>query len=242
MKNTLPGLTPFWLLARTLVLSIFAVTAIPLVLSVEKVKLNDWIGFAGNVVGAIVTLAAATVAWFAVQRQIAAAKELAERQEVALLDLVATELLPFAQMYALAWRALDIAAAQDAPAMERGLGLVQTIVPFRQYFDEKMTEIAPFSQGLHPLKRWQLQEIERSGKLLGRYYGREDEDIRPVRPALDVMMARARFTLFASALEAFDARFVPVFADRTRSEFNEESDAEQLRPLVDQYEATGYVG
>lgn len=46
----------------------------------ETIKTSDWIGFAGSVVASAITLIAATLAWFAVQRQIDAQNAIAERQ------------------------------------------------------------------------------------------------------------------------------------------------------------------
>lgn len=236
------GLSPLWLMGLALALGTVTVSLIPLALSTATVKLTDWIGFAGNVVGAFVTLAAAIIAWFAVQRQIAAAAQLAERQEVALLELASSEMLPIAQMYALAWRAVDAASAyerDDPERAERGLRLAQTLTPDRQVFDAKMAEIMPFGDKLHPLKRWQLLDIEHSGKLLGEYFERENAELRP---HLHVVAARARFTYFARAVEAFDPKLTSIFVGLVRTELNGDSEAEQLRPLVDHYEATGYVG
>lgn len=53
---------------------------IPIILAPDPVKLSDWLGFAGSVVGALVTLIAAGVAWRAVQHQIDAQQLIANRQ------------------------------------------------------------------------------------------------------------------------------------------------------------------
>lgn len=71
MKQNLPGLSPLWLISLALVLGTTIVALIPFSISGgETIKGNDWIGFAGNVVGGAITLLAAVMAWFAVQRQI----------------------------------------------------------------------------------------------------------------------------------------------------------------------------
>lgn len=75
----LPGLTPAWLICLALVLGVTIVVLVPAAISQgDTIKANDWIGFAGNIVGAIVTLIAAIIAWFAVQQQIKAQDRNAE--------------------------------------------------------------------------------------------------------------------------------------------------------------------
>jgi hypothetical protein len=72
MKNSnLPGLSPLWLISLALVLSTTIVVLIPVSIATgDKIKSSDWIGFAGSIAAGAMTLFAATLAWFAVQRQI----------------------------------------------------------------------------------------------------------------------------------------------------------------------------
>jgi hypothetical protein len=80
-KNNLPGLSPLWLISLGLVLGCMIVVMIPASIATgEAIKSSDWIGFAGNVVAGAMTLIAAAVAWFAVQKQITIQRELAETQ------------------------------------------------------------------------------------------------------------------------------------------------------------------
>jgi hypothetical protein len=41
----------------------------------ENIKSSDWIGFAGSIIASATALPAAILAWFAVQRQIAAGED-----------------------------------------------------------------------------------------------------------------------------------------------------------------------
>ena len=62
----------------------FLVTVVRVIKSDPSPHTLDWLGFSGSIIGAIMTLAAAAVAWFAVQRQINEAradKEEERRQE-----------------------------------------------------------------------------------------------------------------------------------------------------------------
>jgi hypothetical protein len=81
MKDAnLSGLSPLWLISLALILGTFIVIAIPIsIASGESIKASDWIGFAGSIAAGVMTLVAATLAWFAVQRQIKA-QEVAEER------------------------------------------------------------------------------------------------------------------------------------------------------------------
>lgn len=71
MKQNLPGLSPLWLISLSLALGTTIVALIPVSISGgETIKANDWIGFAGSVVGSVVTLIAAAMAWFSLRGQI----------------------------------------------------------------------------------------------------------------------------------------------------------------------------
>jgi hypothetical protein len=80
-KNNLPGLSPLWLISLGLILGCVIVVMIPASIATgEAIKSSDWIGFAGNVVAGAMTLIAAIIAWFAVQKQITIQREIAESQ------------------------------------------------------------------------------------------------------------------------------------------------------------------
>jgi hypothetical protein len=69
------GLGVIGLLAVSAMLAILLTTGIPILLAPDPVKLSDWLGFAGSVATAFVTLVAAAVAWRAVKPQIRAQRE-----------------------------------------------------------------------------------------------------------------------------------------------------------------------
>jgi len=81
MKNgNLPGLSPLWLISLALVLGTMIVVVIPVSIATgDKIKSSDWIGFAGSIAAGAMTLFAATLAWFAVQRQIKSQEDAEER-------------------------------------------------------------------------------------------------------------------------------------------------------------------
>lgn len=79
-SGNLPGLSPLWLISLALVLGTLFLVVIRISIATgDTIKSSDWIGFAGNVVAGAITLFAAILAWFAVQRQITAQED-AERR------------------------------------------------------------------------------------------------------------------------------------------------------------------
>lgn len=69
------GLAATGLIVLACVLAIFLSIAVPISITPDQIKLSDWLGFAGNVLAAAITIAAAVVAWHAVQRQIKSQRE-----------------------------------------------------------------------------------------------------------------------------------------------------------------------
>jgi hypothetical protein len=73
------------LIVLAVALAVLLTTGAPVANSETGVKLSDWLGFAGNILGALVTLVAAYIAWRAVQRQIGA------ERNATLLDVTTRE-------------------------------------------------------------------------------------------------------------------------------------------------------
>jgi hypothetical protein len=79
-KSNLPGLSPLWLISLAMVLGTPIVVLLPVAIGTgDSIKSSDWIGFAGSVVAGAITLLAAILAWFAVQRQIRALEDAEKR-------------------------------------------------------------------------------------------------------------------------------------------------------------------
>ena len=84
-SESLPNLKPLWLIALAMVLGTFIVVTVPIsIAGGDNIKSSDWIGFSGSIVAGVVTLFAAVLAWFAVQRQITALED-AEKSAAARL-------------------------------------------------------------------------------------------------------------------------------------------------------------
>lgn len=80
------GLGIIGMIVLATALALLLTTAIPISVSKETVELKDWLGFAGNVLGAGVALGAAVVAWKSVQDQISA------QRDAMLLDMASRQL------------------------------------------------------------------------------------------------------------------------------------------------------
>jgi hypothetical protein len=69
-----------------------AAASVPATLASEQIKWSDWLGFAGNIVGAGAALFAAAVAWRAVQRQIEAQRDsIAAQRDSTVFSLLSRE-------------------------------------------------------------------------------------------------------------------------------------------------------
>jgi hypothetical protein len=88
MKNgNLPGLSPLWLISLAMVLGTLIVVMLPISIATgDNIKSSDWIGFSGSVLAGAITLLAAVLAWFAVQRQISAQEDAEARATQRLAD------------------------------------------------------------------------------------------------------------------------------------------------------------
>ncbi|MDD1534604.1 MULTISPECIES: hypothetical protein [unclassified Bradyrhizobium] len=94
MKNWDQGLGAIGLIVLAAALTALISIGVPISVSKDTVELKDWLGFAGNILGAFGTLMAAFIAWNAVQQQIRVARaaqllEVTAREE----DRIETELL-----------------------------------------------------------------------------------------------------------------------------------------------------
>jgi hypothetical protein len=112
-QNNSSGLSPVWLISLAMVLGTAIVVLLPAsIASGDPIKASDWIGFAGNVLAGAMTILAALIAWFAVQKQIGAQQKIAEHQiaaqRIAILQDRLTILL---NDYRLAWKLRSAAAS-----------------------------------------------------------------------------------------------------------------------------------
>jgi hypothetical protein len=107
-KSNIPGLSPLWLIMLALVLGVLFVVMIPVsIAGGDAIRRSDWIGFAAGVVSGAMTLLAAATAWFAVQRQIAAQKEIASLTETETCEIMRGDLIELVYRINVFWMSVD---------------------------------------------------------------------------------------------------------------------------------------
>jgi hypothetical protein len=131
-KN-LPGLSPLWLISLAMALGILIVVMLPVSIATgDKIKSSDWIGFAGSVLAGAITLLAALIAWFAVQRQIAAQEDaearasqrLAEQRDAQMSNAKEAATIVLTQPVHAAAAAMNVTCQYlDAVARQQPLGV-----------------------------------------------------------------------------------------------------------------------
>jgi hypothetical protein len=238
MRNDGSGGSAVGVLVLAVILAVLLSVGIPILLAPEKVKLSDWLGFAGSLAGALVALIAAGIAWRTVQHQIEANKLLTERQESAALNLACSELRLLFDLYGVVWRVVDIAMTKAAEEQLNGVTLATTLSPLDTFVKQKFDEIRPYTLALHPLKRWQLHHIERYCLSICTYIERNHQ---PAQTNLWLMSVRTRLTYLAIAVEEFSSDFLRTFHGHIRQPLDATSEAEMHKPLVDQYEQVGHI-
>ncbi|WP_316174409.1 hypothetical protein [Bradyrhizobium sp. SZCCHNRI1073] len=74
---------------------------------------TDWLGFTGSVIGALVALIAAVIAWTAIQNQISADERRAKADRVEVDNLLQGEMERIAEALAAIWRVLEVIDRQE---------------------------------------------------------------------------------------------------------------------------------
>jgi hypothetical protein len=114
-KSNIPGLSPLWLIMLALALGVLIVVMIPVsIAGGDAIRWSDWIGFAAGVVSGAMTLLAAATAWFAVQRQIAAQKEIASLTETETCEIMRGDLIELVYRINVFWMSVDQPAKNES--------------------------------------------------------------------------------------------------------------------------------
>lgn len=98
-----------------LVLGVLIVVMIPVsIAGGDAIRWSDWIGFAAGVVSGAMTLLATATAWFAVQRQIAAQKEIASLTETETCEIMRGDLIELVYRINVFWMSVDQPAKNES--------------------------------------------------------------------------------------------------------------------------------
>jgi hypothetical protein len=108
---------------------------------------TDWLGFTGSVIGALVALIAAAIAWTAIQHQISADEQRAKADRVEVENLLQAEMERIAEALAAIWRVLEVMDSQENDDELRKLDKQQALVGIT-YGIEQLTRCSSINTGL----------------------------------------------------------------------------------------------
>lgn len=166
MNKNLPGLSPLWLISLSLVLGTVIVVLLPVAIATgDPIKASDWVGFAGSVVGGAMTVIAALVAWFAVQKQISAQQLIAERQmAIQAFDALVRHVEELRSEQVLQQNIRIICMHVGEIREEKLLSEIQTIRSFSDRVREQREELIKIHEILKETdaRRWLLPENSRA--------------------------------------------------------------------------------
>jgi hypothetical protein len=230
-----PADYPFWFrLVVVITLALFAVNAFffigPVTASISVVAdpafVHKWQSLIGVLASGTVTLIAATIAWRAVQRQIANQRAIASRSEDDAFVAIQNDASDIYGTLNLAWRAVDVALSTQWPHL-RGpnFGLVRVL---RQHLpDEQRVEaLVEMAQKLGQVKRRQFLLFVNMLRMLCRHYRELDERAQRDNLDADELASQRRFYVLTlrtylthawTYLKEFDPESAMMFAERTKS-------------------------
>jgi hypothetical protein len=236
IKSDIPGLSPLWLIMLALVLGVLIVVMIPVsIAGGDAIRSSDWMGFAGNVVSGAMTLLAAAIAWFAVQRQITAQKEIAKLEETEAWEIIRGDLQEIVYRIDVFWKSVDHAIE---PAKN------DTIRDWRhsnvmEYFHElpdaiEIEELEKGASSLGVQKRRRLSVLIFVVRELRRKV--EHFATGPKQPGHDLVkwrggrigVLRTMLTIFDQELRRLDPDLAAAFEGRVRAEIGSLTRKEQL--------------
>ncbi len=89
---------------------------------------QEWLGFAGSIIGGLITAGAGAAAWIAAQRTINITLAVAERKEDATYRVIQRELSPKVEMFVRYWRVIQRASKAGPEIKRNGETLIRSIV------------------------------------------------------------------------------------------------------------------
>jgi hypothetical protein len=242
-RKNLPGLSPLWLISLALVLGTAIVVMIPVSISGgDAIKASDWIGFAGSVVSGAMTLIAATIAWFAVKRQIDASEAIAQYREREVLAVMKAELALPLHTIKHVWQRADL-ALEEGISQDKREFRISTVIASFDYLPgkQKIDDLRMQSKGLSPIKErnfigvlWWLEHSLNLPEMTRRPLAVGEELIH--RKMRVVRNAREFCSNFADAIGAFDQEYANIFKGRNRRKSNIPSMIEQITHLAKSYD------
>ena len=213
--------------------SVFITTAL-------KSGVNEaWLGFAGSIVGGLITAGAGAAAWFAAQRTINAARAVAQRREVDTYRVVQSELSPKVEMFVRYWRVIQRASKGRVEIKKTGETLIRSIGEY-DVTDSWLDEMRRLGSDLSPIKRRELIDV-----LLGMQWVRDKVKVETgdenTAAHFYLLNLRTMLSHFERYLRAFDPDMARRFDGFTKSKIDHRPLSEHIDPLIKIFEETGNI-
>jgi hypothetical protein len=236
-KNLLMLLLAIYLIAISVVVVGAGSQAITEVL---KSGVNqEWLGFAGSIIGGLITAGAGVAAWVAAQRTINATRAVSERRENAAYNVIQRELSPKVEMFVRYWRVIQSANRGGAEIKRNGELLIRSIAE-DGISENWLDEIRKLGSELGPIKRRELIDV-----LLGLQLVRDRIKVKTdgenTAAHFYLLNLRTMLSHFERYLQAFDPEMARRFDNLTKSALDHRNLAEHVDPLVKTFEDTGGV-
>jgi len=231
-NSNLPGLSPLWLISLAMVLGTLIVVMLPVSIATgDNIKSSDWIGFSGSVLSGAITLLAAILAWFAVQRQIKsqldaeerAAERVAERRTIEMAEAKYAATIVLTHTVHAAAAVLNVTSQFIEASWEPlAVGLVEyggrtKAGEVKQKIDAAMTQLKATMSHFAITEAWKDLGIEDKGNYLVvtstlHTVLNIHENPPPSLGPLDLAVnQRDALTKFGIYLRAFDAELADVY-------------------------------
>jgi len=196
-----------------------------------------WAGFAGSIIGAVIAVIAALIAYAAVWQQTKSAERMAFRREVEVLAVMKAELAVPLNAINLVWRRADLALERGISQEKREFRFSTAIasldfLPGKQKIDDLRIQ----SKGLSPIKErnfirvlWWLEYSLNFPEMIKRPLAFGEELI--ARQERVVTNAHEFCSNFADAIEVFDQESAKIFEWRRRRKSSIPSMIEQITQM-----------
>ena len=199
---------------------------------------QEWLGFAGSIIGGLITAGAGAAAWIAAQRTINTTRAVAERRANATYRVIQREISPKVEMFVCYWRVIQRASKAGPEIKRNGATLIRSIVA-DDISENWLDEMRKLGSDLGPIKRHELIDV-----LLGMRLVRDQIEQNPmakIETHFYLLNLRTMLSHFERYLQGFDPDMARRFDNFTKSPIDHRKFAEHIEPLIKTFEETGGV-
>lgn len=230
-----PGITTAVLILFILTMIVWLGVAGPIWNAAWTASPDQWLGFAGSVLGALVTLLAAIVAWFAVSRQIRSSAKIARARQIETFQAIKVDLRDLLEWLNEVWRTIDFArqsglsdiVTNDRYTVVRVTSETQTLVRFEP-IERLADDLAPLTRRALYDVTTQLKVVDGQIRAIGLGGTPEHPMDRKINSAWINLSHLHKYLL------SLDHDLANIFADRQKANVNHANAAELIRPFVNE--------